>query len=122
MSDGKTLDEAVLAEMRALRFDVVGLLQEMRSVAINQRTAVYKMLKRRRTVEEIVEAAARLKARRKSEGASDGPPEPLRSTTWLRSSQPALRTQLDRSPLGHAKTRLRVRTRAEVVKPRIAKQ
>ncbi|OHS99133.1 CAMK family protein kinase [Tritrichomonas foetus] len=47
------LDSGVVSEMRILGYDTAGLLQELKSGAINQRTAAYKMFKRQRTIEEI---------------------------------------------------------------------
>jgi serine/threonine protein kinase len=46
-----TLDEVVTSEMRALGYDVTGLQQEIRGMAINARTAAYKMIRRKRVME-----------------------------------------------------------------------
>jgi serine/threonine protein kinase len=51
--DVNELDSAVLAEMRVIGYDVSGLLQEIKTVTINARTAAYKMLRRKRMVEEF---------------------------------------------------------------------
>jgi serine/threonine protein kinase len=51
--DVAELDDTVLAEMRVLGYDVVGLFQEIHAVTINERTAAYKMLRRKRIVGEF---------------------------------------------------------------------
>jgi serine/threonine protein kinase len=45
------LDDTVAAEMRALGYDTAGLAQELKKAVINPRTAAYKMLKRKKTVD-----------------------------------------------------------------------
>lgn len=51
--DVQQLDNVVVSEMRALGYDVNGLMQELRNVQINPRTAAYKMLQRQRIIDEI---------------------------------------------------------------------
>jgi serine/threonine protein kinase len=51
VQDVESLDDAVIAEMRVLGYDSKGLLNEVRSCAVNARTAVYKMLRRKRMSE-----------------------------------------------------------------------
>ena len=51
--DVQNLEPGVLSEMKALGYDVKGLLGEIKSITINSRTAAYKILRRQRTIEEI---------------------------------------------------------------------
>lgn len=51
--DVQELEPGVLSEMKALGYDVKGLLNEVKSITINSRTAAYKILRRKRTIEEI---------------------------------------------------------------------
>jgi serine/threonine protein kinase len=54
VQDAAELDESVLAEMKALRYDTAGLMDDLRSYNFNEGTAAYKMLRTRRITEEIV--------------------------------------------------------------------
>ncbi|KAK8867004.1 hypothetical protein M9Y10_009973 [Tritrichomonas musculus] len=51
--DVQNLEPGVLSEMKAIGYDVRNLLQEIKSISINSRTAAYKILRRQRTIEEI---------------------------------------------------------------------
>ena len=51
--DVQHLDTVVVSEMRTLGYDVTGLLQEVKGIQINPRTAAYKMLQRQKIVDEI---------------------------------------------------------------------
>jgi serine/threonine protein kinase len=53
VQDAHELDDAVLSEMRALGYDVGGLLQDLRNYVFTERTAAYRMLRRRRILDEI---------------------------------------------------------------------
>jgi serine/threonine protein kinase len=47
------LDESIASELRALRFDITGLVSELTSGAVTPRTAAYRMLLRARVANEI---------------------------------------------------------------------
>jgi serine/threonine protein kinase len=47
------LDETVLAEMRILGYDINGLHQDLKNYMLNERTAAYKMLRRKRIMSKI---------------------------------------------------------------------
>lgn len=49
----ESLDPSVLYELRTLGIQVKGLLEELNAGAVNKRTAMYKMLKRQITIDEI---------------------------------------------------------------------
>jgi serine/threonine protein kinase len=51
--DISALDEAIASEMRALGFDLTGMLAELTGGVVNNRTAAYKILMRVRTASEI---------------------------------------------------------------------
>jgi serine/threonine protein kinase len=51
VQDVESLDDAVIAEMRVLGYETKGLLNDVRACAVNSRTAVYKMLRRKRMTE-----------------------------------------------------------------------
>jgi serine/threonine protein kinase len=74
VQDVISLDKSVLAEMRALGYDMTGLHQEVRTISINSRTAAYKMLRRKKIREEI-EAMV--------QGIVPWKPEDVRSTGTL---------------------------------------
>ena len=50
---GSQPDNGVISEMRILGFDTSGILQELSANQINSRTAVYKMLRRQRLMDEL---------------------------------------------------------------------
>jgi hypothetical protein len=99
------LDEWVLAEMRALGYEVVGLLQEIRGVMVNARTAAYKMLRRKKVMEEVgevddvklaIEGLPSLIGRRRSQ------------------SDCVERSAISNSPMGRSRVRTRVRRRSQI--------
>jgi serine/threonine protein kinase len=49
----EVLDNGILSEMKMFGFDNAGLLAEVKSGKVTPRTAVYKMLKRERSIQEI---------------------------------------------------------------------
>jgi serine/threonine protein kinase len=53
VSDGPVLDSAVLAEMQGLGYDTIGLESEVKTEILNERTAVYKMIKKCKLKEAI---------------------------------------------------------------------
>ena len=51
--DPQHLDSGVISEMRILGIDTSGLVQELTANQINSRTAVYKMLRRQKSMDEL---------------------------------------------------------------------
>ncbi|OHT09783.1 CAMK family protein kinase [Tritrichomonas foetus] len=49
----QALDTGVMSEMRIIGYDTGGLLQEVNSYQVTERTAAYKILKREKTIDEI---------------------------------------------------------------------
>jgi serine/threonine protein kinase len=106
------LDSAVLAEMRVLGYDIAGLFQEIKAVTINARTAAYKMLRRKRMVEEfdrLWRHELRKIDRRKSNVAL---PALSRAETVRAGSQPDLIISADQ-----LKGSVRIRKRYEIKVP-----
>jgi serine/threonine protein kinase len=69
----KKLDEGILSEMKMFEYDTAGLLQEVQGGTINGRTAVYKMLKRERTIDEIQHWQAEREAKAEALAAAHSP-------------------------------------------------
>jgi serine/threonine protein kinase len=68
VQEAEDLDDGVLAEMRLLGYETGSLLQDLRNYVFNERTAAYRMLRRRQIVDEIHALATR--------PAKPRPPEP----------------------------------------------
>jgi serine/threonine protein kinase len=49
------LDEAIAGEMKALGFDLTGIMAELTGAVVSQRTAAYRILMRRRAPDDILE-------------------------------------------------------------------
>jgi hypothetical protein len=59
VQEAPELDDAVLGEMRALGYEIAGLAQDLKKYVFTERTAAYRMLRRRRIMDEVHELVTR---------------------------------------------------------------
>jgi serine/threonine protein kinase len=109
----KKLDDGILSEMKVFEYDTSGLLQEVQGGTINGRTAVYKMLKRERTIDEIQhwQAEREGKAQAIARGARISLVERTPMTRSQEPAQPRRDLAIPRVPSHHQSTKYRARQR-----------
>jgi hypothetical protein len=116
VQEAAELDDTVLAEMRALGYDITGLAQEMTNYMLTERAAAYKMLRRKRIMEDVhaLQAGGRMLMVSDRHGSSTSSTERLpalepdgqnsRRRSDLPSS-PLHRTRMGATPLVRRRTR-----------------
>jgi serine/threonine protein kinase len=89
VQEAEELDDEVLSEMRVLGYEIGSLLQDLKNYVFDERTAAYRMLRRRKILDEIHALATHPPRPR--------PPEPPAEAT-ASERLPALETECARPP------------------------